>query len=93
MREFYANIEEATGTIVIVRKKDVDISPGTINAFYQVPDIGDDEYVAYCNGEPNFEEIVSKLCAPGTQWKVRDNRPPTIATKDLVLETKVWLLG
>ena len=59
------------------------MSPRAINAFYGVPDVEEDEYVALCHGEPNYEEIVSTLCAPSTQWKVRGNRPPTIAVKDL----------
>ena len=47
IQEFYANAEEQEDFKVFVRGKRVSFDRSTINRFYQLPDIDDDEYSRY----------------------------------------------
>ena len=65
VREFYANATNCEGCQVFVRGKWVHFDHSTINAFYGLPNIDDDEYSTYKSNAVNFDKIISTLAYPG----------------------------
>ncbi|KAI3453422.1 hypothetical protein Pfo_010085 [Paulownia fortunei] len=75
---------------VFVQGKRVHFDHSTINAFYGLPDIDDDEYSTYKSNEVTFDEIISTLAYPGAQWTIKDETVITFSSTHLYGVYKVW---
>ncbi|KAI3450274.1 hypothetical protein Pfo_006939 [Paulownia fortunei] len=71
VREFYVNATSREGCRVFMRGKWVHFDHSTINAFYDLPNINEDEYSTYKSNEVNFDEIISTLAYLGAQWTIK----------------------
>lgn len=89
VREFYANMKE-DDISVFVRGKMVPFDRTTINRLYHLPDIEHDEYSTYAREELDLEQVILKLCRPGTQWKFRGHEALSFKTSELSVTNKVW---
>ncbi|EOY26539.1 Uncharacterized protein TCM_028331 [Theobroma cacao] len=61
VREFYANVVEHENGVAFGRGKRVPFDSHTINRFYGTPNLENDEYTQYSNGEVDLEEVISLL--------------------------------
>lgn len=75
MCEFYTNTYEHNDGRVRVQGQDVSFDRTSINMFYSLPNIDNDEYVTYFSDQVNYEEIIGALCKPGTTWKLSHGKP------------------
>ena len=70
IREFYANGKERDEFWVFVRGKWVKFDRTTINHYYDLADIEDDQYQALLESdETKWDEIKNALCKELTAWK------------------------
>ena len=70
VREFYANGKERDGFRVFVRGKWVAFDRTTINGYYGLADIEDDQYQALLESdETNWDDIKNALCKEPVAWK------------------------
>lgn len=90
VREFYANMDESSLS-VIVRGKLVKFDHSTINRFYKLPNIDNDEYSTYINDELNLEQVLETIGRPGAQWTMRGDDPLSFQTSELNNLNKAWL--
>ena len=75
MHEFYANAYEHNNGRVRVRGQDVAFDRTSINKYYSLPNIDNDEYVTYLSDQVNYEELIGALCKIGTTWKLSHGEP------------------
>ena len=70
VREFYANGKERDDFRVFVRGKWVKFDRSTINHYYGLADIEDDQYQALLESEEvKWDEIKNSLCKEPAAWK------------------------
>ena len=70
VREFYANGKEMDGFRVFFRGKWVAFDRTTINGYYGLVDIEDDQYQALLESdETNWDDIKNALCKEPVAWK------------------------
>ena len=67
VREFYVNAAEHQNFKVFVRSKMILFDHSTINRYYELPDIENDEYHNLIEGELGWNMIKDVLCKAGTQ--------------------------
>ena len=77
IREFYANVEEHRNGRVMVREKTVSFDSASINRFYGLPNIENNEYIAYLSNV-DYGEVCNTLCIPGSTWKMSGWKPKTL---------------
>ncbi|KAK5842513.1 hypothetical protein PVK06_004880 [Gossypium arboreum] len=72
VHEFYANLTSSELTEVPVRGIKVPITSNTINEFFELPDLKNDDYSSLMsNIKPeNLQEILEELTVPGSKWVV-----------------------
>ncbi|PON73756.1 hypothetical protein PanWU01x14_056440 [Parasponia andersonii] len=58
---------------VIIRRRQIAFDKAAIVRYYQIPDIPNDEYNAYCS-EHDYDEIIRKLCKSGLSWDENKGR-------------------
>ena len=90
MREFYANAYEHENFRAFVRGKRVAFDRTTINQHYFWPNIDDDGYNTYLSKELDWEEVITALCKPGTQWKLSGKEALSFPSSAMTRELKVW---
>ena len=74
VREFYANGKERDDFRVFVRGKWVKFDRTTINHYYGLADIEDDQYQALLESdETNWDDIKNALCKEPAAWKRYSN--------------------
>ena len=74
VREFYANGKERDGFRVFVKGKWVAFDRTTINGYYGLVDIEDDQYqVLLESDETNWDNIKNALCKEPVAWKRHTN--------------------
>ncbi|PON97548.1 hypothetical protein TorRG33x02_067500 [Trema orientale] len=66
--EFYVNAKEHNDFKVFVRDKWVSFHRSTINRYYKLPDIDNDEYCELQDQGVDPEEVIHYLARPGTEW-------------------------
>ena len=81
MQEFYANISESN-LLVFVKGKLVSFDNSTINRFYKLSDIDNDEYSTYMSGELDLEQVLQTL-GPLAQWTMRGEETISFMTSEL----------
>ena len=70
VREFYANGKGRDGFRVFVRGKWVAFDHTTINGYYGLPNLEDDQYQALLNNDvTNWDDIKDALCKEPESWK------------------------
>ena len=69
-RKFYANAYEHEKFRTFVRHKMAVFDQTTINQYFSLPNIDDDEYSTYLFEDLDWEEVITTLCKPRTQWKL-----------------------
>ena len=70
VREFYANGKERDEFWVFVRKKWIKFDHTTINHYYGLANIEDDQYQALLESdETNWDDIKNALCKEPVAWK------------------------
>ena len=92
VREFYVNVKERDDLWVFVRGKWVKFDRTTINHYYGLVDIDDDQYQDLLESEEaKWEEIKNALCKDNVAWKRYTNGGlknfPGQAMKKI---TKIW---
>lgn len=70
VKEFYANVVEHENGVAFCRGKRVPFDSHAINRFYNTPDIENDEYTQYNNGQVDLEEVISLLGNLRTTWRL-----------------------
>ena len=90
VREFYANAPEHNNRKVFVRGKWVSFSGRAINQFFKTPDIDKDDYNAFIAKPIDYQELLQRIAVPGTQWKMREDKPITLRSIGLTKECKAW---
>ena len=71
--EFYANVPKHHHQKVFVRGKQVAFSGHAINVFFNLPDIENDDYIAFLGGKIDYQEVLRTIVVPGTQWRMSDD--------------------
>ena len=67
VKECYVNTHEHQDYRMFVRRKMVLFNKTTINRYYELPDIENDEYHNLIEGELDWNMIKDVLCKAGTQ--------------------------
>ncbi|XP_062080193.1 uncharacterized protein LOC133784945 [Humulus lupulus] len=75
VREFYANGISQFTAMATVRGVNVNFSSASINQFYGLPSIDNDEYSQIVDNL-DLNEIIQFLCKPNTQWKLTETGHP-----------------
>ncbi|XWS44637.1 hypothetical protein CRYUN_Cryun15aG0065300 [Craigia yunnanensis] len=92
VREFYANSIKHHDYRVFVRGKQVSFDRTTINQYFGVPNINNDEYftaIDDCNFD--WDKVVRHLCPKGTQWKRNHERlSKGFVHSQLHQDSKIW---
>ena len=92
VREFYANMEEHKNFRIFVRGKWVAFDRTTINRYYNLPNINNDEYEHMSKGEVNWETIMNALC-PGTttRWVMtQSDAVKSFSGQNMSRSSKAW---
>ena len=90
MREFYANLSKQEDKKVWVRCDRVPLNRVTINAFYYIPYVNDEEYQKLC-AEPNYLDIIKCLTNDKGEWKINsEGQVVNFKAKHLTYVPKAW---
>lgn len=68
VKEFYANAIEHVGHMVMVRGRPVSFHATAINEYFGLETPSDAHYE---DRLPDLDELIVRLCKPGTQWVTR----------------------
>lgn len=91
VKEFYANAKDHIGNMIWVRGKSVEVSFGSINAYYGLNTIPNNGFIQYLDHELDYSEVIQALCVPGTQWKLTDQQEAVLfPTSALSNYGKAW---
>ncbi|MFQ6645148.1 hypothetical protein Gotur_019127 [Gossypium turneri] len=76
IREFYASLTMQDATEVIFRKKKVPLSSKSINDFFNLPDVEEDEYYPIMNNInwDFLQQVLDVVTNLGSQWIIRKYR-------------------
>ncbi|EOY03178.1 Uncharacterized protein TCM_017750 [Theobroma cacao] len=67
VHEFYANFAEHDNGRIFIRGRQVPFDTLTINQFYNTPNIENDEYSQFVNGDINLDEVLGYLILLGIE--------------------------
>ena len=90
VREFYADAYEHENCRAFVRGKQVAFDQATSNSYYSLPNIDDDECNTYFSEDLDWEEVMTALCKPRTQWKLSGDEALSFPNSAMTRELKVW---
>ena len=90
MREFYANLSKQEDKKVWVRGVRFPSDRATINSFYHIPHVNDEEYQRLCV-EPNYLDIIKCLTSGKGEWKINSvGQVMNFKAKHLTSNPKAW---
>lgn len=72
VKEFYVNAKEARHHVVQVRGNPVSFDKASINVYYNIADMEDDDQLAkYIQENLDWDEVIRCLCRPGAEWTLK----------------------
>lgn len=72
VKEFYANAREAERCVVQVQGQPVSYTRKTINAYYNLRDILEDDYMYYSIRHYDLDVVIRKLTKPHVDFKTKN---------------------
>lgn len=90
VREFYANAKDSAEHTTVVRGKPISFDRSTINRFYGLDDIDDDEYSEYLDEHLDCEEVLKFLVGSRTEWRLNEGVDVSFMGSALDKHTKAW---
>lgn len=94
VREFYANAKETRDGYSIVRGFTVDYTAPAIRLLLGLPDrpVGAEDWTFKARSEVDLDEVVARLCVPGTTWKLKvgSAEKATFASASMNRYARAW---
>lgn len=91
--EFYANLPDMRNHSIYICGQWVRFDADAINRYYALPSIPlhEDQYHQWLNGDQNLEEIIQRVCVPGSQWTISKQNKYRIHRSQLTRIAKAWM--
>lgn len=63
----------------------------SINAYYQIEDMSDDdEFTAYMTEDLELDQVIKTLCKPSVNWKSKEHEAISFSHNELSRYGKAW---
>ncbi|GMN64007.1 hypothetical protein TIFTF001_033098 [Ficus carica] len=91
VREFYAYAKYSVDHMTVLQGKPISFDRSTINRFYGLDGIDDDEYFEYLNDHLDYGEVLKFIVGSGIEWRLNEGVAVSFMGSALDKHTKAWL--